>query len=327
MIKTLRITGVAAVVFAGLVLASVLGPVSLIHLDDQSDQRVGKVLESKGAVERFHDLHGDKTDTGQDTTPPLVRQAEFFKDIIDPKVVEPTPTTPVAAGVKPARTVKPPVISAKFTLLGTSYSPSNPNASFAYVRSMQDNTCRWLGCGEEFNYLTIKEVRESSIICSDGSQDSEVLMEVVPDRVSMLETGDLTASDAAPETPGPVAVKMPTGAPANPSRLPKRPAFRQPPGAPPKMEGNEHEALRDLATELKRLQTLPGGDTGDARKAEQEAAIEKLISEFKSSRVSPQETQKLEDLGDEVSDANGRPRDERNRELMKRLNSSRAAKD
>jgi hypothetical protein len=322
MIQTLRITGVAAVAFAGLVLASVLGPVSLIHLDNKSDQRVTKVLDSPGAVERFHDLHGDKTNTGKYTTPPLVRQAESFKDIIDPKVVEPTPTTPVASEARPTRTVKPPVISAKFTLLGTSYSPSNPAASFAYIRT-PENTCLWLACGEDIGHLTLKEVRESSVICTDGRQDSEVLMEVVPDRVAMLEGGDAVAADAAPAAPPSVTTRMTSVAPAGASRLPRRPAFRQPPAAPLMVDDSEHEALKDLATGLKRLQTIPG----DANKADQDAAIDKLISEFKSSRVSPQETQKLEKLGDEVSDANGRPGDERNRELMKRLNSSRASKD
>lgn len=322
MIQTLRITGVAAVAFAGLVLASVLGPVSLIHLDNKSDQRVTKVLDSPGAVERFHDLHGDTTDTGKDTTPPLVRQAESFKDIIDPRIVEPASTTPVAVEARPARTVKPPVISAKFTLIGTSCSPSNPNASFAYVRD-QENKCQWFGCGEVLGHLTIKEVREGSIICTDGRQDSEIMMEVVPDRVAMLEGGDLVASDPTPAAPQSVATRMSSVAPAGASRLPKRPAFRQPPAAPPQMADSEHEALKDLATGLKRLQTIPG----DANKADQDAAIDKLISEFKSSRVSPQETQKLENLGDGISDANGRPGDERNRELMKRLNSSRASKD
>jgi hypothetical protein len=213
------------------------------------------------------------------------------------------------------------VVTAQFTLLGTSYSPSNPGFSFAYI--FVDNAKKWVQSGEVVGHLTIKEVRESSVICSDGRQDNEIMMEVVPDRVSMLETGDLTASDAAPAAPGPVAVKMQTGAPGGSARLPRRPAFRQPPGGPPRVDGSEQEALKDLAAGLKKIQAVPG----DANKVDQDAAIEKLISEFKSSRVSPQETQKLEDLGDEISDANGRPRDERNRELMKRLNSSRASKD
>jgi len=136
MIKTLRLTGVAAVAFAGLVLASVLGPVSLIRLDDTSDQRMGEILASPGAVERFHDLHGDKNPAGQDTTPPLVRQAELFKDIIDPKLLSPAPAMQaVASPRRESIAVKPPVTSAKFTLVGTSCSASNPNLSFAYIRS------------------------------------------------------------------------------------------------------------------------------------------------------------------------------------------------
>ncbi|MGE5296134.1 MAG: hypothetical protein ACM3VT_15025 [Solirubrobacterales bacterium] len=323
MVKTLRVTGVAAVLFAGLVLASVLGPVSLIHVNDKNDQRMKTVLDAPGAVDRFHELHGDGNTGGKNTTPPLVVQAGLLKDILDPKVVAPPATkdaSTVAAGTTPR--IKPPVVSAKFTLLGTSYSPSNPNASFAYIRE-DGAACKWVQCGQEIGYLTIKEVRENSVVCWDGSKESEIPMEVAPERVT-ISGDEVTISGAAAVVGQPVEVKTAAGS----SRVtPKRPATpsHQPPMAPPKVNAEEQQALSDLATELRKSQNIPDG-AGSVREAEQ-AAVDKAIAEFKASRVGPQETQKLENLDDEVSDGNDRPRIDLARERMKRLNSARAAKD
>jgi hypothetical protein len=300
---------VAAVAFAGLVLASVLGPASLIHLGDKNDQRMSKVLASPGAVERFHDEHGDQNTAGQDTTPPLVRQAERFKDIIDPKVQPEVAKAPRAE--HPVRstsaTKAPPAASAKFTLIGTSCSFSNPDSSFAYVR-FPDNTYRWIQSGSEIGHLIVKEVREDSIVCWDGQRDTEVAMEVVPDRVSMLlDTEESAVSSAETPAAQPVEVKV-TETPVN------RPRFTTRPIAPPamhsgasKLADNEREAMDDIVNRLKRLQNVPGGgDASLASEADRLAAANKLISELRSSRVSPQETRNLENMGDQITQGSER---------------------
>ena len=326
MIQTLRLTGVAAVAFAGLVLASVLGPVSLIRLDDKNDQRMGKVLGSPGAVERFHDLHGDKSTGNQDTTPPLVRQAELFKDILDPKL--PPPAAAVQAHTPAPRVnpiVKPVSTTAKFTLIGTSYSPSNPISSFAYVR-FPDNTYQWIQCGSEVGHMVIKEVREGSVICWDGHRDSEIAMEVVPDRVSLLETDDVAASSSATAVSQPVEVKV-TGIPTNRPGFSNRPTPPQAQSAMPSLNEGEHKAMSEIVDRLRQLQNLPGSDGNAVTEAERLALASKMIAELKSSRVSPQETRKLENLGDEATHDSERIREEHNRELLKRINAARSSKN
>ncbi len=102
MIKTLRITGVAAVALAGVVLASVLGPASLIHWGGPDDQQMEKIVAAPSAVERFREQYGDKGHVDADQIPPLVRQAELFKDIIDPQLpAAGEAKTPTASANKP----------------------------------------------------------------------------------------------------------------------------------------------------------------------------------------------------------------------------------
>jgi len=324
MVKTLRIAGVAAVAFAGVVLASVLGRVSLIHLEGPGDEKMEKILVSAGAVDRFRELHADGDQANQDTTPPLVKQAELFKDIIDPKV-----PTPVATAEKTAVTPraiaprKPESTSQTLTLLGTAVSPSNPSSSFAYIR-FQDSTCQWVACGSEVGHLVIKEVKEDSIICWDGRRDSELAIEVVPDRASLLEDNGEAPASATVETPQPVEVKIVEPPSDRPPRLPNRLA---PPmtSAAPRLTAGEQKSLDDLASKLKNLPGGPGdGSVVDANRT---AAIEKLMSEFKSSRVGPEEARHLENLGGDSSTEKQRAREEQRREFIRRLNSGRSVKD
>jgi hypothetical protein len=329
MIKTLRITGVAAVAFAGLVLVSVLGPVSWIHLGSKNDPQMDSVLSSLGAVERFQQLHGDKNAPSQDTKPPLVKQAELFKDIIDPKIVAPERTVdaaPVAS--RPSSGPKIPVQpSAQFTLIGTSCSASDPNSSFAYVRESGKNEVKWYQCGDTLGYLTIKEVRENSILCWDGQRDREVPIEAVPDRVSLLETDEASISPSAgTPVPQPVQVKVsesPAVAPRTTARPVLPPTMR---GGASKMTDDERAAVSELLDKVKKMNS-PGGDANAATAADRRALAEKLVSELRSSRVSPQETRKLENMGDQVTQDNERAKEEQKRELMKRLNPSRPSQD
>lgn len=317
MIKTLRMTGVAAVLFAGVVLASLLGPVSLVRLDDRGDEKISKVLGSPGAVERSQELHAGK-DRNPDTTPPLVKQAELFKDIIDPKPVAPAGDATRVA--QPPNTPPRPPSSTQqdFALLGTACSPSNPSSSFAYIRFV-DNTCLWVGCGEEVGHLVVKEIREDSIIYWDGRRESELPIQAVPDRVSLLEAdGDVPASTPATRSQ-PIEVKM-VDTPA--SRL--RPAGRPVPpmtGGAQRLTPEEQQRLDELADKLRRMHGAP--DDGPDTDANRAAAVNRLISEFKSSRVSPEETVNLENLPDEAPDEKEQGRDEQKRELMRKLNTAR----
>jgi hypothetical protein len=192
MVNTLRVTSVAAVVLAVLVLASVLGPKQLVNLGMKRDARLDSILNDPNASARSREGATAKASPGADQTPMLVKQAQDFANILKPKV-EKLPSTPSGAGTRP-----PPIIpatsSAKFTLVGLSYSATRPEESFAYIK-MADNTCQWVRKGDEIGHTTIREIRPSSIVCSDGNRDSEMTVVAPPDTANLLETGAAAAGN------------------------------------------------------------------------------------------------------------------------------------
>lgn len=319
MVKTLHILGVIAVALAGVILVSVLGPVALIRLDSKNDQRINRVQSSPGAVERFQELHGDRNVPSQDAKPPLVKQAELFKDIIDPKpVIQDRPVARVEppTRVTPGPTPRAPV-TAKFTLLGTSRSTSNPSVSFAYIR-LPDNTYQWVQSGSEIGHLTIKEVREGSLLCWDGQRESEVSMEAVVDRVSLMTKDEAAVTPA--EMPISQAVPARSSIPVKISESPAVVPQGMPQSVPTamrngssKMTEEEQRVVSELVEKYRKMQSASLGDANAATAADRLALANKLMSELRSSRVSPQETRKLETLGDQVVRDNERSREEPNR--------------
>ena len=202
MSKALRRTSAAAVLLAVVVLASVLGflrPASLVplNLGVHSDKQTEKILSGPSAVDRFKEQYGNKVPDGQGTTPPLVKQAEAFANIINPPAPDGTRPTaafknvpkPIAAAVKPTGPV-----SSKFDLLATCCS-SDPKTSFAQIR-LADGTYQWVGVGSEIGHVTIKEIHNGSIVCSDGGRDFPMNTQATPETSSLLETGKVP-KDAA----------------------------------------------------------------------------------------------------------------------------------
>ncbi len=310
MIQTLRITGVAVVILAGVVIASIAGPASLLGFGVKGDAQMEKILNAPSAVDRFKEQHGDKPQSNQDTTPPLIRQAELLANIINPPAA-PVAHTPTKTGTVTPPPPPPPRTSAKFSLVGTSYSP-HAKESFAYVR-LADNSYMWVRPGETVGHLVVKEIRNGSILYSDGSQDAEMMVEAAPETASLLEAG--TASTPIVSEPrGPSAMRI-TGRPveATPTPASTRPVTRAPLPSP-RLTEEDQQALGDLVERLKEMDTDP-------------AARAKLIAELKSSRVSPEEAEKLEGMGEELNENQDALRDARRREFLRRLSAPRPTRD
>ncbi len=330
MIKTLRITSVAAVILAGVVLASVVGPASLIGLGARGDKQVEKILAAPSAVDRFKEQHGDKDQANQDTTPPLVKQAELFSNGLKPRPAPAAQAPPVATRGTKGPPVTPQNVSASFQLVGISYS-SIPGASFAYIHIPADQTYQWIQPGAQIGYMTVKEVRNASILCWDGHKDVEMSVEEPPETASMLETGRVMPSPTTPAIPQPTVsmVGRPVGRPIVPPAPPVAPGQPAAAGGPadPAIAGlspEDQAAYTDLVNKLKDM------DLDPAKRAE---AAKKLMEEFKSSRVSPQEAEKLGSLGEELNAAKdstkdrGSTADEKRREYLKRLSAPRPTKN
>lgn len=327
MVSTLRITSVAIILLAGLVVVLVAGPSSLVpnllaSFALSGDPEVARIVNEADVVKDWQEKHGDSA-PAQDTTPALVREAEAFKNIIDPP---PPPMTdnggdsrsPVRPNPRPV--IKPIQSTAQFTLVGTTVSADD---SFAYIR-LADKTYRWARKGDEIGHLTIKEIRNGSIVCFDGQAETEMTTESVPETASLLEAGggaptqSTVSSHSAlrsPSSPGgritgePVARPWSSGLSANEGEG--------------EMNDQEREALGDLVGRLRELQQRGGaspdvGLTPEAR----EAAVKKLIAEYKSSRTDSQEAEKVEESegGQEQSPAPAIPDADKLRDVRRKLN-------
>ena len=293
MIKTLRITSVAAVLLAAVVLASVLGflrPDSLIGLNFgvRSDKQTDKILSGPSAVDRFKEKYGNKVPSGADTTPPLVKQAELFANIINPLALDGTPAlvSPTNLPPRPTLPIRPPSVSGKLELLGTCCS-SNPTASLAWIR-LPDNNQQWVRVGSEIGHVTIKEIRKGAIVYWDGSKDVELPALAAPETSTLLETGKAPKdaaslkSQVSSEPPasgrGPNAKPQaansanPPTSPVKPSVVPNRAAAVGTPSPSAQISKEEQENLSQLGNRLK----AGAGVDPNA-----------LISQFKSSLSHP----------------------------------------
>lgn len=275
MIKTLRLTSVAAVVLAIAVLASVLGflrPDSLawLHLGARNDQQIDKLLEGSSAVERFQTLSG-KTPVNPDTTPPLVKQADLFAAILNPPPDPTLPATKLPPRLSPVATKPAPIgpVSGNFDLLGTCYS-DDPKSSFAYIQ-MPDKTCRWAYVGDEIGRLKIKEIHKGSIVCFDGKQDVEKAVQATPETSTLLETGMATTTPVAAVTEPPVAAKPKAPVkPIRPAVATVRPSGLSTPAPSTQISKEEQENLSRLGSQLK------------AAAAADPNAVNKVISNYKA---------------------------------------------
>jgi hypothetical protein len=302
MVRILQITGVAALICTGLVLASIKWPARLLHLGITQDHGVREFLEEPGAVTRFNTRNENQVPDNQDKTPLLVRQAQTLEGIINPREPQaagvPVPST-ITRG--PATPPPPPQSSAKFELFGISYSPSDPTSSLAYIR-LPDNTYEWVMQGSEIGHMVIKQVKNDSIICFDGQRMSEMKVEPAIDTASILETGAVaTTSDRITDGGSPLS---------------------------PRLTGQDAASLNELVQRLKQeLQKDGKSDQAgsNATPAEKAAAAGKLITEYKSSRVSPEEAKNLETLGEQLNGAkDNQQMEEKRRELMRRLGQPRS---
>ncbi|MHC4221813.1 MAG: hypothetical protein ACYST9_05275, partial [Planctomycetota bacterium] len=126
MVKTLRITSVLAAVLA----VGLFAPSMAFGVD--SNKEVEKFLSSPGVIEKFNKAKGRKKTAGTSQVSPLVKQAKAFALYLDPP---PSPSRSKGArpGTTKTTTRRPPVVSAKFDLVGTSYYQSHPELSLALI--------------------------------------------------------------------------------------------------------------------------------------------------------------------------------------------------
>ena len=146
----------------------------------------------------------------------------------------------------------------------------------------------------------VKEIRNRSIIYWDGQTDVEMAVGEVPETASLLEASGSapvqTEADPAPVRPEHGRI---TGPPV------PRPWSPGQSAAPPKpaMDPESRERLEALGN---RIRAASSGNSAMTQE-ERLALRKKMMDEFKASRVGPEETEDVEDLGRELNESHMAP--------------------
>ncbi len=279
MLKTLRITSVLAVLLATvfLVLPAVFG----VRRDEGAEQ----FLSAPGATEQFNRAKGQKTSGGEGQVSPLVKEAEAFALYLNP----PKPKTPPRQAVREGgvSAPRPPVISAKFNLIGTSYYALRPELSLALIDE-PGKGFHWVRQSGKVGHLIIEKIQDGLVVVLDGKRTYE--LEVERPKKRSLVKGSVSDARITSTEPSPIREeekqllgKMADG------------VYVVPP--PPPLPG---QVYRQGAKEVI-------SEAGARHRSLEETRAEKLLAELEAMRVGDEEARRLGRLGKKLEEAQQEP--------------------
>jgi hypothetical protein len=303
MIKTLRITSVVAAILA------VIGFIFPVVFGGRSDERIEGFLKSPTVMEKFNSAMGSQAKTSESRSSPLVQQAEAFALYLSPRGPNGAPAVR-EGGITPV----PLPVSPQFTVIATTYYEAQPELSLALIDE-PGKGLHWVRQSSQVGHLVIEQVRDSLVVVKGGKGTFELPVEQRP-QMSLLEGASRIPNGASGVLKGASPVSKPargqtgskstlttsgrTGAAVTRprSRLPQR-----------QLNTEKNVQLEELADRLKELQKSYKSDKTDSGFSPEERAAltEKLISNYKSSRVGSEEAKKLGDLGKQLENVREDP--------------------
>jgi hypothetical protein len=270
MVKTLRITSVAAVFLAVVffVLPAVFG--------FRGDAQIEEFLKLPGAIEEFSEARGQARGEGESHVLPLIKQAESFASYLNPPArQEPAKSEPIeklSRVPRPSRAVSP-----KFRLIGTSYYALRPDMSLALVDE-PGKGFRWVSQSSEVGRLVIEKIEDARVLVRDGQRTFEMLA-ARPEKGDLVKRAFL-GGKAVRDEGGGMGVKGMIL--ADEETAPPSGVLRRTDDALAEMEG-------DLRAQLESAQA--------AADLEEVERLERLISDVKAMRISDEEAENLGLLG------------------------------
>ena len=194
MLKTLRVTSLVAVILAA------VGVIAIAVLGLKGDPQVKDFLAKPGIVDELRKKAGQEG-VQEEKSSPLVAMAKLIALRFDP----PPPPKPVVKDVKPqppAETAraKPAIpqpkvqTSVKSNLLATVLYESAPERSMALLQTA-GNKQEWFRQGEKVGHLEIQEVRDGSVVFTQGGKNpQEKFVPAKPQAKSLLKSEQKTST-------------------------------------------------------------------------------------------------------------------------------------
>lgn len=304
MTKALRITSIA--IAAATVLLVVLPAVFSSDMNEQTKT----LLNSPGIIESLN-----KTATADaGAASPLVQQAEKFAAYLNPPKPPPKRERPTTNSKRraPVRPTSP--VTAKFELLGTSYYPLRPELSLALIDEPGAGL-RWVRQSSKIGHLTVEQVKDGKVVIRDGTSTYELESKRMPKR--SLVKGESPAGTEAPSSgllrteshrtepdvsPMPKNIGSQRSRPSSSRATPRNNTNRMV-RATTRSNTNDTPGLTEAQISLFDEFARQTDDIEDPnewmRKADE--LMERLAE---TSQVTEEEAELLEELGEELRDAN-----------------------
>ncbi len=263
MIKTLRITSIAAILLACGFLA-----VPFIF-QKRADPKAEELLKTESAVEKFSKTQSQRAAKKDTQLSPLVKQAQAFANFLNPPKPEPSPEERQAA-----LEIRPQVVTPKFTLVGTSINTARPEMSMALIDEPGKGTY-WVKQASQVGHLTIEQIKSGLVVVSDSGRTSEIVAER-PEKISLLRN---PLSEGAPAAPA-----ITEGS------------------APPPLPAEVEMQMDKISKELGEIEKQVAAGTLDPNAAAEKSAavMEKYMSEAGSS-INSQEAKNIGQLGAQLN--------------------------
>ena len=263
MINTLRITSIIAAILACIFF------VFSVVLGDRSDENLEEFLNSPGVIEKFNSTAGNKAENSERQVSPLVQQAEAFALYLNPP---------------------------KLTVHGTSRH-ENPEMSLVYIDE-PGKGLHWVRQSSKVGHLLIEQVKDGLVVIKGSEGTFELVVEQKP-VTSLIEGASPVSAipggrNSTRSTPPPKGIRAPTSI--------KNARSKSPPQ--PQRNAKETKEMEELINNLKNLQRSSKSDKTNSGPGEKDKAalMDKLISNFKSTRISTEEAKKLDNLGKQLKD-------------------------
>jgi hypothetical protein len=318
MIKTLRITGIIAAVLAGILF------VFPVVFGVRSDKGVEQLLNSSGVVEKFSKSKADKAARDDESAGggPLVKQAQAFALYLNP------PKPKAGLGSQSSKVRPRGSVTANFKLIGTSFSAARPELSLAFIDE-PGKGMNFVRQSSQVGHLVIEQIKDGLIVVRDGQRTFEMAVEKSPNFGQPIPA--LVSSATSPSQPekGTISKGSSSGSIKKPtlrttSRSVNRanmPSITGEKSSESQLNEEQSAALERFIDRLKTLEKnksdkidynepnsadsedLSLSDSTDEYE-EQNEQLEEIISDYQSERVSEEEAENLNDLGEELQDVN-----------------------
>jgi hypothetical protein len=293
MIKTLRITTIVVVLLA------VVFFVCAVVFGSRGDERIKAVLNSPSVIERFNSAADTKVKAGVGRLSPLVEQAQRLAAYLNPPVRK-EPVRPQVS--RPPVDIQPPRadVSAKFKVCATVVHQTDPKLSLACIEE-PGKGLHWARQGATINHLVFEEIKEGVVVVRDKERTFEVKIEERPATTSLLEGSAGSPAAARVGTAARTVASSSKVAGLTRPGTSGRAALRSPsrPG-PPELTPEESARMEALVDRLKALQENPDpSKSSEERNKEVAEIMKQLMQGHESTRITPQEADNLEHMGND----------------------------